>query len=46
MAWWHYDDGAPAPWGKGRFDPEHLVVGLLLLVPAVLAVILGLRGGK
>jgi len=35
-----------AAWGKGRFDPERLIVGLLLVVPAILAVVIGLRGGK
>lgn len=24
MAFWHYPDGTPAPWGKGKFDWSHL----------------------
>lgn len=46
MAWWHYDDGTPAPWGKGRFDPERLITLLLILAPTGLMMILVHLGKK
>lgn len=46
MAWWHYDDGTPAPWGKGRFDPEHLISALLVFAPLGLAIVIGIWGKK
>lgn len=37
MAWFHYPNGSPAPPFRGRFDPEHLLWGLILLAPVLSA---------
>lgn len=46
MAWFHYEDGTPAPWFKGKFDPEHLMVGILVMSPVIFVLIEGCPGKK
>jgi hypothetical protein len=37
MSYWHYPDGAPAPWGKGRFDWSHIGPWIPMIVLMLLA---------
>lgn len=35
MAYWHYEDGSPAPWGKGTFDPSHAAPMVIVLLACI-----------